>query len=338
MFSILNYRIKLIVFFSLIIFSCKKYIDKKKTINGYSLGTSYSIQYEGGINNDEKIKKEIDSLFEIINQSLSTYISDSDISKINRGDSLLVVDKHFKKVFNKSHQIWDISDGFFDPTVGSLVNAYGFGPEIKINNISKKQIDSLIELTGFLKVSMTLEGTIKKKFHNIYFDFNAIGKGYMVDVISELLDNYKIKNYLIEIGGEIIAKGINPNSGKYWKIAIDTPDQKKNRKFIKTILLKNKAIATSGNYRKYRIDSLSGIKYVHSINPKNGQSIQSNILSVSVIASDCMTADGWATALMIMPIEFSIPIIESFEDVDAYWILSDSLGYKEIFSSNWSEF
>ena len=323
-------------FFIAFIFSCSKPANNKKIISGYSFGTSFSIQFEK--NNDENIiKYKIDSLFKIVNNSFSTYISDSDISKINRGDSLLAVDDHFKKVFLKSYEIWELSQGFFDPTVGSLVNAYGFGPEKKIKNFSKKQLDSLIELTGFSKVSLTSKGTIKKKYPNIYLDFNAIGKGYIVDIISELLISYDIKNFLIEIGGEIIAKGKNPNSGNFWKVAIDNPSQKNNRKFIKTIFLKNKALATSGNYRKYIIDSLTGKKYVHTINPKNGKSFQSKILSVSVLASDCMTADAWATALMVMPFRLSKSIIESIEGIDAYWILSKQKGYDEIFSSNWPD-
>ena len=331
----MKFFLSLLSLFIAFIFSCSKPANKK-IISGYSFGTSFSIQFER--NNDENIiKNKIDSLFKIVNNSFSTYISDSDISKINRGDSLLVVDDHFKKVFLKSYEIWELSQGFFDPTVGSLVNAYGFGPENKIKNFSKKQLDSLIELTGFSKVSLTSEGTIKKKYSNIYLDFNAIGKGYIVDLISELLISYDIKNFLIEIGGEIIAKGKNPNSGDFWKVAIDNPSQKNNRQFIKTILLKNKALATSGNYRKYIIDSLTGKKYVHTINPKNGKSFQSKILSVSVLASDCMTADAWATALMVMPFRLSKSIIESIEGIDAYWILSNQKGYDEIFSSNWPD-
>ena len=322
---------------SLLFFSCDRTTDKKKTISGYSFGTSFLIQFEGKNNNEIILKKKIDSIFKIIKNSFSTYISDSDISKINLGDSLIVVDDHFKKVFLRSYDIWKLSKGYFDPTVGSMVNAYGFGPGNKIKNISKKQLDSLIELTGFSKVSLTSKGTIKKKLSNIYLDFNAIGKGYIVDVISELLISYDTKNFLIEIGGEIIAKGKNPNTGNFWKVAIDNPNQKKNRQFIKTVLLKNKALATSGNYRKYRFDSLTGNKYVHTINPKNGKSFQSKILSVSVIASDCMTADAWATALMIMPIELSKSVIESIEDVDAYWVLSNKTSFDEIFSSNWPD-
>ena len=331
----MKFFLSFFILFIAFIFSCSKPANKK-IISGYSFGTSFSIQFEK--NNDENIiKNKIDSLFKIVNNSFSTYISDSDISKINRGDSLLLVDDHFKKVFLKSYEIWELSQGFFDPTVGSLVNAYGFGPEKKIKNFSKKQLDSLIELTGFSKVSLTSEGTIKKKYSNIYLDFNAIGKGYIVDLISELLISYDIKNFLIEIGGEIIAKGKNPNSGDFWKVAIDNPSQKNNRQFIKTIFLKNKALATSGNYRKYIIDSLTGKKYVHTINPKNGKSFQSKILSVSVLASDCMTADAWATALMVMPFRLSKSIIESIEGIDAYWILSNQKGYDEIVSSNWPD-
>ena len=150
-----------IVYFGLFIFlffSCNDFINKKKTISGYSFGTSFLIQYEGKNNNDIIIKNKIDSLFNIINNSFSTYISDSDISKINLGDSLLIVDNHFKKVFLKSYDIWKLSEGYFVPTVGSMVNAYGFGPGKKIKNFSQKQLDSLIKLTGFSKVSLTSKG------------------------------------------------------------------------------------------------------------------------------------------------------------------------------------
>ena len=158
----MKFFLSLLSLFIAFIFSCSKPANKK-IVSGYSFGTSFSIQFEK--NNDENIIKiKIDSLFKIVNNSFSTYISDSDISKINRGDSLLVVDDHFKKVFLKSYEIWELSQGFFDTTVGSLVNAYGFGPENKIKNFSKKQLDSLIELTGFSKVSLTSEGTIKKKY------------------------------------------------------------------------------------------------------------------------------------------------------------------------------
>lgn len=329
--------IQTVLYISIVLFfSCNKSAEKKKIISGYSFGTSFSVQFEKN-KNESVVKNKIDSLFKIINNSFSTYISDSDISKINRGDSLLLVDNHLKKVFIKSQEIWKLSKGFFDPTVGSLVNAYGFGPGNKINNISKKQLDSLIELTGFSKVSLTPKGAIKKKYSNIYIDFNAIGKGYAVDLLSDLFLSYDINNFLIEIGGEILAKGKNPNTGKFWKVAIDNPSHKKNRQFIKTMFLKNKALATSGNYRKYRIDSLTGNKYVHTINPKNGKSFQSKILSVSVLANDCMTADALATALMIMPIELSKSVIESLEGIDAYWILSNKTDYDEVFSSNWPD-
>jgi len=327
----------LLSFFLIIIYSCSSELNKIEVINGFTFGTTFTIQVESNLNKNN-LKTSIDSLLNIINLSMSTYIPNSDISKINRGDTLLVVDYHFKKVFLKSYDLWHQSNGFFDPSVGSLVNAYGFGPEKKIEILSDKKIDSLLKLTGFYKISLTKKGTIKKKPPNIYIDFNALAKGYTLDIIGDFLDDKKTENYLIEIGGEILAKGKNPNTNKYWKIAIDNPSQSKTPVYIKTLSLNNKALATSGNYRKYRIDSLTGKKHVHSINPINGKSEISKIISVSVIANDCMTADAWATTLMIMPIEMSKPIIENLNEIDAFWILSDEIGFKEVYSQNWPNF
>lgn len=317
----------------LLFWSCTPEQPPLQKIQGYALGTSYSISYVSNTLTPEYLTHKLDSIFEVLNQSLSTYIPNSDISKINQGDSLLKIDSHFVKVYHKASEVWKATQGYFDPTVGALVNAYGFGPGKPLKQISAQQRDSILSFTGWDKTSLTDQGTIKKEHPKVYFDFNALAKGYVVDVIADFLRLKKVSSFLVEIGGEIVAKGKSPRSGMFWKIAIDDPQQGKQRDFIRTLTLENKALATSGNYRKYAIDAETGLRIAHSINPKTGEAIPSKVLSVSVTASDCMTADAYATALMVMPVDQSQELIKSKPKLEAYWIVSDSLeGVKEIFS------
>ena len=325
-------------FISFILLSCTTGQEEHQKIQGYALGTSYSISYVSTKLSPEHLTQRVDSIFGVINKSLSTYIPDSDISKINKGDSLLVVDEHFIKVYQKALEVWKASNGFFDPTVGTLVNAYGFGPGKPLNQISEMQRDSLLELTGWSKTKLTQQKTILKENPNIYFDFNALAKGYAVDVLANYLKRQQIKAYLVEIGGEIIAQGKSPRSGGFWKIAIDDPQQGEERNFIRTVMLENEALATSGNYRKYGVDADTGLRIAHSINPKTGEAFPSKVLSASVTAPDCMTADAYATALMVMPLEQSQKLIDSKPELEAYWIISDSLeGVKELFSKGFKD-
>ena len=316
--------------------SCQQKSTEDHRFSGYALGTSYNIHYVSTIK-PQIIQKGIDSLLNVINQSMSTYIIDSDISKINRGDSTVIVDDHFKKVFNKATEIWKASEGYFDPTVGALVNAYGFGPENRLPAITQNQKDSLLKLTGWHKVQLLPSGTIQKTTPNIYIDFNALAKGYTVDLIGIYLSDYGMKDFMVEIGGEIVAQGNSPNTGNSWKIAIDDPLQQIDRKFITTQTLKNQALATSGNYRKYRIESSTGQRFVHSVNPKTGNAFRSKVLSASVIAPDCMTADAWATALMVMPLNESVTKIKDRFGIEAFWVVADEQdGIEEIYSEKWN--
>ena len=321
----------------LLFWSCTSEPPPLQKIQGYALGTSYSISYVSRALTQEYLTQIVDSIFEVLNNSLSTYIPDSDISKINSGDSLLIVDEHFVKVYQKASEVWEETDGFFDPTVGTLVNAYGFGPGKPLNYVSKKQRDSMLVLTGWSKTKLTPQHTIQKKEKAIYFDFNALAKGYTVDVLADYLKSNALESYLVEIGGEIVAEGKSPRSGKFWKIAIDDPQQRGQRDFIQTVILENKALATSGNYRKYAIDTETGLRIAHSINPKTGEAIPTKVLSASVTAPNCMTADAYATALMVMPLEDSQKLINSKPELEAYWIVSDSLeGVREVFSKGFA--
>ena len=271
-------------------------------LSGYALGTTYNITYFDTRANPNLVPA-IDSVFYILNKSMSTYIKNSDISKINRGDDQVVVDHHFKAVFNASKAVFTATQGFFDPTVGSLVNAYGFGPEEGLATLTASDRDRLLALTGFEKVTLLKEGRILKTNPNIYLDFNAIGKGYAVDVLSSMMEKrFGYTNTLVEIGGELQAKGKHILKNSPWTVAIDTPNENiVERDLLRKLTLQNQALATSGNYRKFRIDE-KGNKYVHTINPFDGTAQPSKVLSASVIAADCMTADAYATALMSMPI------------------------------------
>ena len=305
-----------IVFLGLF-FSCQQdnhFVTKR--IEGYALGTTYSISFNAENLEETFVEHKVDSLFTVLNQSLSTYIPTSDISKINRGDSLLVVDYHFVTVYKQATEIWNTTEGFFDPTVGALVNAYGFGPGKKLNTLSTQQLDSILQFTGWDKTKLNTNNTILKTHPKLYFDFNAIAKGYAVDVLANYLRHLKVTSFLVEIGGEIVAQGKSLKSNSFWKVAIDDPQQGEDRTFIQIITLENEALATSGNYRKFSINETTGEQWVHSINPKTGKAVPSNILSVSVLAENCMKADAYATALMVMPLQQAKLLIEKQTEID----------------------
>ncbi len=296
--------------------------------SGGALGTTYHITYISDKQLD--YQPEIDSVFAAINHSMSTYIQNSDISRINDGDSTVVVDQMFRDVFELSKQVHDSTDGYFDPTVGVLVDAWGFGPGKQIELDSAK-VDSLLDYVGFEKVGITDDNRITKSDYRIRFDFNAIAKGYAIDRLAAMLDAKGIANYLVEVGGEIVAKGKNIMKEKSWVVGIDNPEGKDRSKPIVLLSLENEALASSGNYRKFRIDSISGKKYVHTVNPKTGYTKNSNVLGSSVIASNCAKADAYATAFMAMDLDESIALLVREKDMEAFIVYLDADGNIEEF-------
>ena len=290
---------------------------------GGALGTSYSITYL--TERELDIQSEIDSVFEVINHSMSTYIPDSDISKINNGDATVRVDQMFREVFELSQEVHDNTNGYFDPTVGALVNAWGFGPG-DIVKMDSSKVDSILQFVGLDKVRLNSDGTIAKKDPRIFMDFNAIAKGYAIDRLAILLDQKDIGNYLIEVGGEIISKGENKIKNKSWIVGIDDPQIEEGRRLKLTLQLADKAMASSGNYRKFRVDSITGQKYVHTIDPKTGYTRDSQILAVSVIANSCAKADAYATAMMAMELPESKKVLNQQEELDAYIIYLEKDG------------
>ncbi|NVK53816.1 MAG: FAD:protein FMN transferase [Flavobacteriaceae bacterium] len=311
----------LLLFISLVI-ACTSEKKVKNTLEGFVFGTTYHITYIDA--SQSNYQKSIDSLFYLINKSLSTYIPTSDISKINNADTTVVVDAFFKEVFYKSKTIYTKTNGYFDPTVGKLVNAWGFGPKKLALKMTANAVDSMMQFVGFDKIAIKNSKIVKQQ-PEIYLDFNSIAKGYGVDVIGRFLESKNIENYLVEIGGEIRAKG-KSNKNKNWKVAIEKPNTDGTQSIQTTVELVNQSMATSGNYRKFRI-SKEGKKYVHTINPKTGYATESNLLSASVIsAADCADVDALATAFMAMGFEKTRAFVEKNKQLFVYLIFVDTDG------------
>ncbi len=313
----------------LLFFSCA---DEKLTyqnLKGNAFGTTFTISYKDALNRD--FSDEIDSLIYVVNKSLSTYMPSSDISKINQGDTTIVVDVLFTEVFFKSNKIYIETNGFFDPTVGVLVNAWGFGPEEAIENLDSVQVDSLMQFVGFDKVKLE-ENTIVKQHPQIYFDFNAIAKGFGIDVIGRFLESQNCTNYMIELGGEVRARG-KSSKNQYWKIGLEDPNIDGTRSISNIVALNNQSMATSGNYRKFKIDA-KGRKFVHTMNAKTGFATESNLLSATVISnSDCADVDGYATAFMAMGFEKTVAFLQEHPELKAHLIYVDTNGKTQTLTS-----
>lgn len=320
----------LVVVIGILCLACNSGQDKwvKNQTVGAALGTSYNIIYLSHDSVD--FQQEIDSVFNAINKSLSTYITDSDISKINQGDTTVVTDHMFQEVFQLSKAIYEETNGYFDPTVGTLVNAWGFGPGEQIA-MDSTVVDSLLAYVGFEKVVLTSDNTVKKEDKRIYFDFNAIAKGYAIDRIAAMLTKKGVNNYLIEVGGELVAKGINKTKKKPWLVGIDDPETTDTRGTKILLNLQDKALASSGNYRKFRVDEVTGKKYVHTVDPKTGFTKNSVTLGVNIIANDCATADAYATAFMAMDLEDAFKVVSNNRSLEAYIIYLDETGKSQEF-------
>ena len=314
----------LVFILTIVMVACQPSVNEKVyLIEGEAQGSTYHIKYIA--ERDENLKPAIDSILEVIDLSMSTYRPDSAISKINQGDTTVVVDEHFRKVFEASQQIWQESEGLFDPTVGVLVNAWGFGKQ-KISEAdlpTDKKIDSLRKYVGFDKVALTEKNLIKKRYTEILFDFNAIAQGYTSDVVANYLSARGIKNYIVEIAGEMYLKGRNTVEDKSWTIGVENPLKPlDDRDLVATIQFTNQGLATSGNYRKVWTDS-NGRKYVHSINPLTGRATQSDVLSATVVAPSTMLADGYATMFMVMGLAKSKAFLEKHPDLAVLLVYSD---------------
>lgn len=316
------FLISLLLFF----YSCKKETHYTH-LQGNALGTTFSIKYQGNTN----YSQAIDSLFAVINHSLSTYHPNSIISKINRGESLVKTDSHFEEVYLKSKRIFKETKGAFDPTVGNLVNAWGFGPGKELKKLDSITVKTLMMHVGFDKTKLK-NHQIKKEFQDVFIDFNAIAKGYAVDVMGHFLEDKKTVNYMVEIGGEMRVRGVN-SKNKLWKVGVEKPLTDGTRAIETTVELNNQSMATSGNYRKFRIDE-NGTKFVHTINPNTGYTIQNDILSASVISNlDCADVDAYATAFMVMGFQKTKDFLLKHPELDVLLIYVEKNHSIKIFDS-----
>ncbi len=298
---------------------CNKY----ETFDGFTQGTTYHIIYERkGLfsTSPVKMKGEVDSLLAHFDLSLSAYIPNSIISRINRNDSLVISDPYFVIVFKKALDVFQDSEGAFDITVGPLVNAWGFGPGRK-KDMDSLLVDSLLHYVGMNKIKL-IDNKLVKEISEMKLDVNAIAQGYSVDVVSKYFEEKRINNFLVEIGGELRSKGTKKNE-VLWKVGVDKPFDNnyipgQNLQII--LKLSDCSLATSGNYRKYF--EKDGVKYSHSIDPKTGYPVMDRLLSATIIAKDCITADAYATACMVMGLEKSKVFISERDDLEAYLIYS----------------
>lgn len=314
------------VIFFILFFSCKQQKQINTRLSGPVFGTGYSIIYDSDIN----YQTQIDSLFFVVNKSMSTYHPNSYISKLNKNEDS-VVDAHFINVFDSSKEIFRLTGGVFDPTIGNVVNAWDFGPEQKIANLDSLKIDSLMLSVGFYKVQRFGNKISKPK--GTYIDFNAIAKGYGVDVIGEFLKGKNVKNYLVEIGGEIRAMGKNIEKQLPWKVGIEMPHFDEQQSILEAIELHDEAMATSGTYRKFKIDE-NGNKYAHIIDTKTGYPSKTNLLSISVIAENCMVADAYATAFKVMGVEKIKLFLKKHPELKVFLIFENDKNEMETLSLN----
>ena len=316
-FFIMIKRITLLVVSLLLVVACKEEKKQNETkLQGAVFGTTYHITYLKQVN----YQKSIDSLFNLVNKSLSTYMPTSDISKINKGDTTVVVDDMFVEVFDKAKRIYKETDGYFDPTIGRLIDAYGFGSGKEKKNLTPEEISALMEHVGFDKVLLK-DRKVYRESSNIEFNVNAFAKGYGVDVIGRFFESKNIHDYIVEIGGEIRARGTK--HGKLWKVAIEKPNVDGTRSIQKVIELDNESMATSGNYRKYKLNS-EGKKIVHTVNAKTGQAEESNLLSVSVrLKGDCADVDAYATAFLAMGLEKTKAFLQKHPELKVVLLYND---------------
>lgn len=321
------------LFFILLIISvsllaCKQEEKPAVYLSGEAQGTYYAITYYD--NQMRNLQNEVDSIFKAFDLSASVYVKESIISRINHNDTAVRADAVFETVFNKANEVSEKTGGAFDITVMPLVNAWGFGFKRK-GNVTPAIIDSLLPLIGYKKVKLE-DGKLIKQDTAMMIDFNAIAQGYTSDLIGDFLESKGIKNYLVDVGGEVLGVGTKPD-GTLWKVGIEKPakDSLSPREVQIAVELKDNALATSGNYRKYYVEG--GQKFSHTIDPVTGYPVQHSVLSVSVLADDCMTADAYATAFMVMGLEKTKEFLKTNKGLEVY-IVYDENGELKSWSSD----
>lgn len=325
--KLLSGRICLIALTFLFLFiSCSRQ-PQKITLQGLAQGSYYAITYYDEQNRN--FQREIDSIFHAVDVSVNLWVDSSVISKVNRNEEV-ALDSIFIDNFRIAQEAARLSDGYFDPTISPIVAAWGFSYK-NGDSITPQLIDSLKQLVDYRKIRIE-SGKIVKENPAMTLDFNAIAQGYTSDLIAHFLESRGIKNYLVDTGGEIMARGEKSN-GQPWIVGIEKPAENwDSERVLQTrIALRDKGLVTSGSTRKYV--ERNGKRYSHCIDPKTGYPVEHNVLSVTVLAENSVWADALASICMVMGMERSLPLIESMDGVEAYYILVNDQNELETFAT-----
>jgi FAD:protein FMN transferase len=312
----------------LLLYSCRNEKASYIALEGFTMGTTYHIKYASS--RSHNFGKQIDSLLVLVNRSLSMYDSTSTISLFNRSREGSMSDSLFRIVFRTAKDIYKRTKKAFDPSIMPLVNAWGFGFENR-SKMDSVLVDSLLNLLGFGGVSLNSD-MITKNNPDLMLDFAAIAKGFGVDLVAEFLEEQGIQDYMVEIGGEVRAKGKNP-AGEAWKIGIERPAMEKDQvqEFDLLVHISDMSVATSGNYRNYYVEN--GKRYAHIVSPFTGFPVEHNLLSVSVFSKKCMIADAFATGLMVLGTELSKEIDKGNKDILILLIFENAEGKLDLYYS-----
>ena len=312
---------------SLVVLAACSKQPQKIVLQGLAQGSYYAITYfdEEGRN----FQQEIDSIFHAVDLSVNLWVDSSVISKVNRNEEV-TLDSIFIDNFNIAQEAARLSDGYFDPTISPIVAAWGFSYK-NGDSITPQLIDSLKQLVDYRNIRIE-DGKVIKENPAMQLDFNAIAQGYTSDMIAHFLDSRGIMNYLVDTGGEIMAKGEKPN-GQPWIVGIEKPAENwDSERTIQTcIALRDKGLVTSGSTRKYI--ERDGKRYSHCINPTTGYPVEHQVLSATVLAENSVWADALASICMVMGMERSLPIIESMDGVEAYYIFVNEQNNLETFAT-----
>ncbi|MDD6786769.1 MAG: FAD:protein FMN transferase [Bacteroidales bacterium] len=285
-------------------------------LEGSVFHTIYHITYQG----ERDYHDEIKQLFKEFDGSLSMFNDTSIITRMNNCDTSVVANRYFRHVFTKAMEVSEATGGAFDITVAPLVNLWGFGFK-NSDNVSQAAIDSILQFVGYKTVHLDEEGHLHKDDPRTIMDASSIAKGYMSDVVADFLREQGVENYMVEIGGEVALNGVNPK-GSRWSIGINKPTDDStqvNSELQDILYMSEGGVATSGNYRNFYYKD--GKKYAHTIDPHTGYPIQQDILSSTVIARDCMTADAYATAFMVLGKEKAMEVLAKDTTLMAYFIV-----------------
>ena len=319
-------RLAILLILAIGVASCRQQ-PKKIVLEGLAQGSYYAITYFDTQNRN--FQHEIDSIFHAVDMSVNLWVENSIISKVNRNEEV-TLDSIFIDNFRIAQEAARLSDGYFDPTISPIVAAWGFSYK-NGDTLTPQLIDSLRTLVDYRKVRIE-NGHVIKDNPAITLDFNAIAQGYTSDLIASFLESQGVVNYLVDTGGEIMTKGGKPN-GQPWIVGIEKPaDNKKSEQVVQTrIAVRDKGVVTSGSTRKYV--ERDGKRYSHCINPKTGCPVEHHVLSVTVTADNSTWADALASICMVMGLEQSLPLIESMDGVEAYYIFINENGKLETFST-----